>query len=218
MTVSIYPILVWVPAFSATSKVPAFPDFPNGPDLPGESGSTGTSLNGAALAGLGIQKGLWRLDADAIWAALTTQVDRPLLKVDLDIVYGHVTGGVKIYKDLYVTGGLRRLALDYDIQVGDRVPHFTRKPGLWDPLVGVGWHSGPGSKWVLHVIGEGGGFGVGADVDLAGTIRADRKFGHVGLTVGYAVLYLKVTDTVLQRTFEIKQTLHGPLFGLGFYF
>ncbi len=71
----------------------------------------------------------------------------------------------------------------------------------------------------LHVIGEGGGFGVGADVDLAAGARADFKITrHVGLTFGYNVLYLKLSDTVRERTFEIKQTLHGPVAGLGFYF
>jgi hypothetical protein len=32
------------------------------------------------------------------------------------------------------------------------------------------------------------------------------------------MLYLKLSDTVLQRTFEVKQTLHGPVLGLGLYF
>ena len=219
LKVSVYPILVWVPFFSATTSVPPFPDVPNGPDLPGGTGSTATSLNGAALAGVSIEKSLWRVDADGIWAALLTQRDRPLLEVDLDILYGHVSGGVKIYKDLYVTGGVRRLALKYDIQLQDRPQRFIRKPGIWDPLVGLGWHGALGSRWTLHASGEGGGFGVGADVDLSGAVRADMKIaGHVGLTFGYSVLYLKLSDTVLQRTFEVKQTMHGPILGLGLYF
>jgi hypothetical protein len=41
---------------------------------------------------------------------------------------------------------------------------------------------------------------------------------HFGLTLGYSVLYLKLSDTVAERTFEVKQTLHGPVVGLGFYF
>jgi len=51
MKVSIYPVLVWVPAFSATTNVPPYPDTPGGPDLPGGSGSTSTSFDGAFLAG-----------------------------------------------------------------------------------------------------------------------------------------------------------------------
>jgi hypothetical protein len=218
LKISVYPILVWVPAFTATTTVPAFPDAPNLPDLPGGSGSTSPSFDGAALAGVSFEKANWRVDTDFIWAALVTTRDRPLLNVEMDIIYGHVSGGVKIYKDLYVTGGVRRVALKYDIQLADRAQHFIRKPGIWDPLVGLGWHSALGSMWTLRVVGEGGGFGVGADVDLGGSVRADMKFKHVGLTFGYGVLYLKLSDTVLQRTFEIKQTLHGPLLGLGLYF
>ncbi len=161
-----------------------------GPICPAESGSTDASFDGAALAGFSMEKANWRIDVDGIWAALGTQRDRPLLNVDLDIIYGHVSGGVKIYKDLYVTGGVRRLALKYDIQVADRPAHFVREPGIWDPLVGLAWHGALGSRWALHLTGEGGGFGAGADVDLSGAIRADvRVAGPVGLTFGYTVLY-----------------------------
>ena len=219
MKVSIYPILGWVPTFSASTNVPPFPDTPGGPDVPGGEGTTTASLNGAALAGISIQKARWRVDADGIWAAFGTQRDRPLLDVDLDVIYGHVSGGVKIYKDLYVTGGVRRLALKYEIQIGDRPQRFTRKPGLWDPLVGLGWHSDLGSRWTLHLTGEGGGFGVGADLDLAASARADLKFTrHVGVTFGYSVLYLDLSDTVLERTLKVKQTIQGPVVGFGIYF
>src|SRR4029453_7340720 len=64
LKVSVYPILLWAPFFSATTVVPAFPDVPNGPDLPGGTGSTSPSLNGAALAGIAIEKGVWRVDAE----------------------------------------------------------------------------------------------------------------------------------------------------------
>ena len=219
LKVSIYPILLWVPTFSATATVPPFPDIPNGPDLPGGSGSTSASFDGAALAGVSIAKANWRVDADGIWAALTTTRERPLLNVDLDVTYGHVSGGVKVYKDLYLTGGVRRLALKYDIQLQDRPQHFTRKPGIWDPLIGLGWHGALGSRWTLHAVGEGGGFGVGADVDVSGTVRADVNLGaHLGLTFGYNAVYLKISDTVQERTFEVDQTLQGPLIGLGIYF
>ena len=217
--VSVYPILLWVPAFTATTTVPPYPDAPDGPDLPGGAGSTEDSFDGAALAGVSIERPNWRVDIDGIWAALVTTRERPLLNVDLDIIYGHVSGGVKVYKDLYVTGGVRRLALKYDIELEGRTQHFVRKPGIWDPLVGLGYHGALGSRWTLHVSGEGGGFGAGADVDLAGAVRADVKLtGHFGLTFGYSVLYLKLSDTVLNRTLEVKQTLHGPVAGIGLYF
>ena len=44
------------------------------------------------------------------------------------------------------------------------------------------------------------------------------RIRHVGLVLGYSALYPKLSDTMLERTFEVKQTLHGPVLGLGFYF
>ena len=217
--VSVYPVLLWVPSFSTTTNVPPFPDFPNGPDLPGGSGSTSSSLDGAALAGVSIERTKWRIDADGIWATLGSTRDVPLLDVNLDIVYGHVSAGLKVGKGLYVTGGVRRVALKYDIAVENRPTHLVREPGLWDPLVGLSWHRPLGSRVTAHVIGEGGGFGAGADVDLSGGVRFDVElFPHVGLTLGYSALYLKLSDTVAERTLEVKQTLHGPIIGIGLYF
>ena len=218
--VSVYPILLWVPSFTVTTSVPPFPEVPGGPDLPGGSGSTSRIVRRRGAGGFLGRAG--RTGASTPTASgphWGSQRDRPLLKVDLDLIYGHVSGGVKIYKDLYVTGGVRRVALKYDIQIGDRPEHFTRKPGIWDPLVGLAWHSDLGSRWTLHVIGEGGGFGVGADLDLLGSVRADWKvFKYVGLTFGYTALRLELSNTVLERTLEVKQTLHGPTLGLGLYF
>ena len=208
--VSIYPVLLWVPSIRLHTNVPPFPDAPDGPDGPGDVGASTSSFDGAALAGVSIAKSNWRLDVDGIWAALVTERERPVLKVDVDVIYGHVAGGVKIYKDLYAIGGVRRLALKYDVHLQD-CPSFVRKPGIWDPLVGLAWHGGLGSRWTLNAAVEGGGFGAGADVDLSGSVRADvRLAGPVGLTFGYSALYLKFSDTLVQRTFEVKQTDARP--------
>ena len=98
LKVTVYPLLVWAPFFGADAVVPPFPDVPGGPDLPGGFGSTSAHIDGAALAGLSLEKARWRLDAQGMWGALTTERDTPLLKVDLDVVYGHISGGFKVYK------------------------------------------------------------------------------------------------------------------------
>ena len=41
---------------------------------------------------------------------------------------------------------------------------------------------------------------------------------HFGITAGYNLLYFKLSHTVGDRTFTAKQTLHGPIVGIGFYF
>jgi hypothetical protein len=212
--VAIYPVLVWVPlGIGIDVDVP--------PDA-GHDGGSGSIVDGrfdgAYLGGLSVSNGRWRFDADAIWAGVGgDRIDRPTLTVDADIIYGHGMVGWAIARDLYVTGGVRRLALKYEVKLGD-LPDFTRKPGVWDPLVGVGWHR-VGKAFEVHGIFEGGGFGAGADVDLGAALRADWKpIPHFGITAGYNVLYFKVSDTAAGRTFTVKQTLHGPVAGIGFYF
>ena len=186
--VAVYPILAWLPL------------------------SIGIDVNIPA------SNGTWRIEGDAIWAGFGgDRVERPNLTVDLDLIYGHATLGRRVAPDLYLTAGVRRVALKYDITLGE-LPQVSRTPGVWNPLVGIGWHrTGPKLEW--HASFEGGGFGVGADVDLAGTARVDWKpVRHFGFTGGYNVLYLKLTDTVASRTVIVEPTMHGPVVGIGFYF
>jgi hypothetical protein len=212
--VAVYPVLAWVPlGIGIDVDVPPFD---------GDSGGLGdivdTRFDGAFLAGVTASNGTWRIEADAIWAGVGgDRVERPHLTVDLDILYGHATLGRRVAPGLYLTAGVRRVALKYDITLAE-LPHFSRKPGVWDPVVGIGWHrTSPKVEW--HASFEGGGFGVGADVDLAGTVRIDWKpVRHFGLTGGYNVLYLKVTDTVAGRTVIVKPTVQGPVVGIGLYF
>jgi hypothetical protein len=216
--VTAYPIYIWVPLGLESSV--DLPPVDGGSD--GGSGGGGDIVDGrfdgAFLAGFSVSNGTWRVDADGLWAAVGgDRPERPALTVDLDVIYGHVSGGRYIYKDLYVSAGVRRYALKYDVKLGDR-PNFSRKPGLWDPLVGLGWHH-EGETLEVHATLEGGGFGVGADVDASGAIRADWKpLRHFGLTAGYTFLYFKASDDVAGKTFSFEQTLHGPILGIGLYF
>ena len=170
------------------------------------------------VGGFSASKDRFRDDVDGMWAAVGgDRPERPFLKVDLDAIYFHVSGGVEVANNLYLTGGVRRLALKYNVVFGEQ-PEFERKPGVWDPLVGVGYHK-IGDVLEVHAAFEGGGFGVGSDVDLSGVFRIDWKpLRHFGLTAGYNYLYFKVEDDVRNRTFTVKQTLHGPILGIGLYF
>jgi hypothetical protein len=213
--VTLYPILVWVPLGIDVNV--------NVPPVEGGGGGGGGSivnsqLDGAFLGGFAIAHRFWRIDVDGLWASFGgDRPENPKLTVDVSGVYGHVSGGVKVYKDLYVTGGVRRYALKYDVKLGD-YPNFERKPGVWDPLVGVAWRY-IGKKLEAHATFDGGGFGVGADVDVAAAFHLDWKPVHFfGLTGGYQVLYIKASDTLASKTFTFKQTLHGPIAGIGFYF
>jgi len=212
--VAVYPVLAWVPlGIGIDVDVPPFD---------GGGGGAGEIIDGrfdgAFLGGMSVTNGTFRVDADVIWAAVGgDRVELPRLTVDADLIYGHGMFGVRVAPQWYVSAGVRRLALKYNVVIGDQ-PEFERKPGVWDPLLGVGWHR-EGDKLDLHATFEGGGFGVGSDVDLGASFRFDwRPLSHFGLTAGYNFLYFKVSDTVRERTFTVKQTLHGPAVGIGFYF
>ena len=212
--VAVYPVLAWVPlGIGIDVEVPPFD---------GGSGGAGDIIDGrfdgAFLGGVSVSNGMFRVDSEIIWAAVGgDRLELPRLTVDADLIYGHGIVGVRVAPQWYVSGGVRRLALKYNVAIADQ-PNFERKPGVWDPLLGIGWHR-EGDKLDLHATFEGGGFGVGADVDLGASFRFDwRPISHFGLTAGYNFLYFKVSDTVRERTFTVKQTLHGPALGIGFYF
>jgi hypothetical protein len=212
--VSVYPVFAWVPLGIGIDV--------DVPPIDGGGGGSGeiidSRFDGAFFGGVAASNGAWRIEGYAIWAGVGgDRPDRPFLEVDLDLIYGDAKLGRRVAPDLYVTGGVRRVALDYDITLGD-LPQLSRKPGVWDPLVGVGWHRlGPRVEW--HASFEGGGFGVGADVDLGAAFRVDWKpLRHFGLAAGYNVLYLKISDSVGGRTVTVKPTVHGPAVGFGLYF
>jgi hypothetical protein len=215
---SIYPILAWVPAGIEVDL--NIPSIGNGEG--GDAGFAGeivdSRFDGAFLGGFSATNNVWRLDTDGLWAAVGgDRPQLPKLTVDVDVIYFHVSGGRKIVKDLFVTAGVRRLALKYNILALDQYA-FERKPGVWDPLVGLAWHT-VRQTFEFHATSEVGGFGVGSNVEVAGSVRADWKpFTHFGLTGGYQWLYFKVEDEVRNRPFTVKQTLHGPIVGIGLYF
>ena len=213
---SIYPVLAWVPTNIGIDV-----------NVPVDGGGSGGSIegeivdsrfDGAFLAGFSATNGTWRVDTDFLWLAVGgDRPDLPNLTVDADVIYGHGAVGYKIYKDLFVTGGIRRLALKYDIRIAN-LPDFSRKPGLWDPLVGVAYHH-VADKFEVHALLDFGGFGVGSDSEFGAAARLDWKpVRHFGFTGGYNYLRFNFKDDLAGRTFEATQTLSGPVVGIGLYF
>ena len=211
--VTVYPILAWVPLdIGIDVNVPPF----EGSGAAGEI--VESQFDGAFFAGVAATNGAWRVEGYGLWASFGgNRVERPPLTVDLDLIYGSAKLGRRVAPDLYVTGGVRRVALDYDIVLAD-LPRLSRKPGVWDPIVGIGWHR-QRDKVEWHASFDGGGFGAGSDVDLGASVSVDWKpIPHFGLTGGYNFLYLDISDTVLRRELDLKITVHGPTVGFGLYF
>ena len=165
--VGIYPVFGWIPlGIDIKVDVPPFDD--------GDGGGAGQiadgRFDGAFLAGFYVSKGLFRVDGDGMWAGVGgDRIERPRLTVDADVIYFHVTGGVKIAKDVYAIGGLRRLGLKYDIVIAD-FPTFERKPGFWDPVVGIAWHREGARRLEVHVRRPGHGLR---------SWQARDAFGHI---------------------------------------
>jgi hypothetical protein len=215
--IAIYPAMAWAPIFGASLTLPPVPSLPGTPGTPGPSGSTSGSFNGAFFGGARLEKGKWSADAMFMWTALSGEHTRPLVKINLDFIFGDAMGGREVLPNLYLEGGARRLALDFTATVGSH--SASRSPGFWDPLVGLTYRRQLGRKWRILIHGDGGGFGVGSDDDVAVTGRAEWQFAHhFGLTMGYGVLHFTESDTVAKQTVTLSPTLNGPIFGFGIFF
>ena len=222
--VTIYPIYGWLPVFGAHVNLPDIPTVPGGGGATGPNGATVSgSFNGAGFAGFDIEKSRVVTHGAFLYASVSGDSTNPTAHLGMDIKFGEGFLGYKIIKDLSLEGGVRRMALKLTTSVGTR-PEVVRNPGLWDPLIGMTWKHTMGRKWMLTAHFDGGGFGVGSDVTLGGSVRADWRFTkHFGVTMGLAALHFQVADTILdstrfERTLKIRQTLYGPVVGLGIYF
>jgi len=218
--VVVYPILAWLPIYGAQALLPNRPELPGLP--PGEGGgssvNTDGSLNHAVLMGMSVVSPKWVFEFDVLWAGLSGEAQRPHAKATADVIFGGVYGGRQIGHGVAVMGGVRRIALNLGVEI-DTLPNFERKPGVWDPLIGVVWRRELGRKWNANVDVMGGGFGVGADVDVSAHARLNWDVArHVRIAFGYGLLYLDLSNGDGDRRFTTQQTLYGPELGIGIKF
>ncbi len=223
--VVIYPILVQTPLYGASINLPALPG--GGGDESGDvSGSTDVVLNAAYLAGVLVETNRIFVEASGTWADISADRQSPNVSVKTRTLLFEARGGVRVFKGISVTGGVHHLSMDLDALLDlptlDQTLEGTAKPGYWDPMIGVDWRGQRGA-WAFQAGFEGGGFGVGTDVDLAASTRVDYRIGWFDMRFGYAVSHLEATVLGVnigrfQRELRIKQTLHGPNFGIGIAF
>jgi hypothetical protein len=222
--VEIAPIYLWVPISINSVTLPEFPNLPappGGGDRP--SGDTGASLNGAAMAAFRVEKNWWMARGNIVWAGLSGERETPNVKITGNLILGEVFTGVEVVKHLYLEGGVRRLAVDISAEVLD-YPEVSRKPGVWDPQVGLTYRVPMGEHWLLTMHGDYGGFGVGSEVDLNTSLTLDwRMTRHFGLTLGYGLLYFRLEDewvdsARIENSLELGTTLHGPILGFKLLF
>lgn len=216
--VIVYPAYVWVPFFSSSVTLPTIPSPPGGGGPVTPSGTTSGSFDGAAFAGAEIYKGKWSGMFTFLYAGLSASRTTPRTTLTADFLYGQAMVEHEVYKGLSLGGGFRRMALDLTATVGD-FPSVGRKPGFWDPLLSATYRKQLNRKWRVSAHMDGGGFGVGSDLDIGAAASADWRFAkHFVMTMGGAYLHFENSDTVLRKTLTIKPTMYGPTFGFGIYF
>jgi hypothetical protein len=229
----IYPVYAWAPFLGTDVKLPSIPSGPGGGGGGGggggsiiPEGTTSGSFNGAAFAGAEVSKNKWYLIGGGLYAGLSGQRTTPHTTIDLNMVFGQFTVGREVYKGLSAEAGFRRIAMKITADVLD-YPSVSRKPGVWDPLIGATYRKDLTKKWRVSGNVDGGGFGVGCDYDISETGRADWRFAkHFGMTMGVAAWQFKISDTksvtagdtTLSKTLTMSQTTWGPVFGFGIYF
>jgi hypothetical protein len=226
--VTIYPLLIKAPIFGASVDLPSLPSTPgSGGEGSEVSGSTDTSLNAAYMAGVLLEADRWFAEASGVYAALSASRQSPRVQIDSKAVFYSARGGVRLIGGLSATGGIRRVAVDLDatltLPLLDRTISGTAKPGLWDPMIGVDWRRTMGA-WSVDGNFQGGGFGVGTDVDMSAEFHARwRPVRHFEIRAGYSLLYFKLTAADInigsfRRTLVAKQSLNGPELGFGIVF
>jgi hypothetical protein len=220
-TVEFDPIYVWAPVFVGSVTLPESPsDGGGGGTRP--SGKTGASLNSGVIIGFRVEKARWEARGSFLWAGLSGTRELPRLTLSADVIYAELFGGRGFTDHLFIEAGVRRLSADLTAAV-DNGPAVSRKPGLWDPLLGASLKFPLGDRWNLMLHGDGGGFGVGSDVDVSASAILDWHRGHFGATLGYQGLYFRLDDTVLdgtglEKTLTLASSLNGPIVGFRILF
>ena len=177
-------------------------------------------FDGAFLGGLSASKGHFRIDADLVWAAVGgDRLELPRLTVDADLIYGHGMVGFMVAPDWYRHWRRPPVRARSTTSGSATSRTSSASPGVWDPLdrCRLAPHRQQG-RLARHLRRR----------RLRRRRRCRpwrRRSGSTGgrsrtsaSPAGYNFLYFKVSDAVRERDFTVKQTLHGPLLGIGFYF
>ena len=94
----------------------------------------------------------------------------------------------------------------------------TRKEKDWvDPVLGGSANRAIGDRWLLSVVGDVGGFGLGSKLSAQlwpNVFLNIATNGRVGL--GYRLLYVNYRDDEGARYFKYDVLTHGPTFGFVF--
>ena len=220
---TVYPIYGWLPLYGAEVRLPEIPNPPpcdgcgdGGPIVPG--GKVSSNLNGAAFAAVLVENKWVQGEVNFLWAGLSADAELPNLKVEVDTVMANGRLGVRVVPNMFVYGGVRRVALNIKATalVFDEVEW---KPGIWEGVVGASFTPRLSSRWRLLTRADYGG--VGADNHSSYTATGSLEWQplrHLVVDLGYGFFQVTVDGTLAQRPIHLEQTTHGPIIGIGIPF
>ena len=196
--------------------------FPDGPPCDGcepiPERSASSKLNGAAFAGALVENKWVQIDANFLWAGLSAERELPNLKVKVNTLLGSGHFGVRVAPALFVNAGVRRVALNIKASAFD-FNEVEWEPGAWEGLIGASYTPHLASHLRLIARADYGGLGseVVTTTSATGSLEWEA-LPHFVLTFGYGYLALKADGEIRSRPIHLKQTLHGPIIGIGFTF
>jgi hypothetical protein len=214
-SVEIYPIFGYLPIHGVDVSVPEPPACTTCPPAVAES-SWDSGLSSAWFASFRVEKGRISFTGDYNYAGLTASRDLPFLDLQADVTLGGITGGVRTVGALFLEAGARYTQLNLRATILS-FPAFSAKPSSWQPLIGATFRPSFGKHLLLYTVLNGTISSPFSTV--TGTARLEwRPISHLAVTAGYGFTRLKYEDTILSRDVSFKQTLHGPLLGIGIPF
>jgi opacity protein-like surface antigen len=218
----IYPIHGWLPVFGADVTLPGQSTPPGsgggsgGITIP--SATTSGNFDGAALAGIRVERARVSIEGEFLWAGMTGSVETPHFNLTVDTIAFKVMGGFEIVPALYIDGGVRRFALDINASILNFQP-VNWKPGIWEPVVGMTYRPQLTKKLRLFTQADVGFIPDNSSRTGAVTATVEWKpISHLSLGAGWGLAYVRVDGSILTKPVHLSQTLNGPLLTLGIPF
>ena len=144
----------------------------------------------------------------------------PFLKLDSKTVtsefaaYYRFGGGAHSADAL---AGVRYTKVEQDLDFeGDLLP-LSGSRDVTDPIIGGRYHWKMADKWLLHLYGDIGGFGVGSDLSWMASGMIDfQVWKHASIVAGYRALGMEFEKGEGARKFDLNLLVHGPIIGINF--
>jgi len=177
-------------------------------------------LEGGALVHFEASNNRWTVLADAIYLAVSQDIDLAAGAVDVDQAIAEATVGYRFAENFDGLFGVRYTSVDTELRFGAPINMTVASDQDWlDPLIGARWRPVLSERWSAYLRGDLGGFGVGSDLSWqlrAGALLEASK--RISVSFGYRLLDYDYEDGVGASQFAYDVRLSGLEVGLGIHF